>query len=84
MLGALTVAGLAPYADLGKGGCVPVICRVVVLPDAGRVALRTHEIPVLVQLGPVQHVVVAYVFVRIEMKPALAALILRPRVPGNR
>ena len=47
-------------------------------------ALGAHEIPVLVQLGPVQHVVVADVFVRIEMKPALAALILRPRVPGNR
>src|SRR5262249_57043208 len=34
--------------------------------------------------GPVQHVVVLDLLVRIEMEPALAALLLRPTVPGDR
>src|SRR5262249_48310293 len=47
-------------------------------------ALGTHEIPVLIELGPVQHVVVLDFFVGIEMEPALAALVFRPAVPGDR
>src|ERR1044071_10280147 len=43
-----------------------------------------HEIPILLQRGPLESIFVAYVFVRIEMKPALPALVLRPRIPGNR
>src|SRR5207342_2091421 len=34
--------------------------------------------------GPVQHVVVLDLLVRIEMKPALAAPVLRSAVPGER
>src|SRR5215831_96718 len=38
-------------------------------------ALGAHEVPVLVQLGPVQDVVVANLLIRIEMEPALATTI---------
>ena len=78
------MAGLTAHADLGPAGGEAVIRRVVILAHAGRVALRAHEIPVLVQLGPVQHVVVLDLLARIEMEPALPALLLRPGVPGDR
>src|SRR5262249_24231423 len=45
---ALPVTGLAADADLGPGGGEAIGCRVVVLAHAGRVALRAHEVPVLV------------------------------------
>ena len=78
------MAGLAADADLGEGGGETIGCCIVILAHAGRVALRAHEIPVLVQLGPMQGVVVLDLLVRIEMKPALSALFLRPAVPGDR
>src|SRR5262249_20437166 len=51
---------------------------------AGRVAPGAHEVPVLVQLGPMQDVVVLNLLVRIEVKPPLPALLLRSAVPGDR
>jgi hypothetical protein len=42
------------------------------------------KIPVLVQLRPVQDIVVFDLFVRIDVKPALAAFVFRPSVPGDR
>ena len=80
---ALAVAGLAADADLGPCGGEGVLCRVVVLAHAGRVAFGAHEVPVLVEPGPVQDVVMADRLVRIERKPALPALVLRPAVPGD-
>ena len=84
MTRALAVAGLAADADLGPGRGEAVLRRIVVLAHAGRVALGAHEVPVLVELRPVQDVVVADLLVRIEVEPALAALVLRPAVPGDR
>jgi hypothetical protein len=78
------MAGLATDADLCPGAGEAVIRRVVILAHAGRVAFSAHEIPVLVQLGPVQHVVVLDLLVRIEMEPTLATLLLRAGVPGDR
>ena len=75
---------LAAHADFREARGEAVGRRVVILAHAGRMAPRAHEIPVLVQPGPVQHVVVLDLLVRIEMKPALAALLLRPAVPGER
>src|SRR5215467_10456893 len=46
-------------------------------------AFGAHEIPVLIESGPVQHVIVLDLFVGIEMKPALAALVHWPAVPGD-
>ena len=78
------MAGLATHADLGEAGGEAVVGGVVVLAHAGRVALGAHEVPVLVQLGPVQDVAVLDLLVGIEMEPALAADVLRPAVPGDR
>src|SRR5215510_12350853 len=82
--GALAMAGLAADVDLGPGAGEAVIRRVVISAHAGRVALRAHEIPVLVQLGPMQNIIVLDLLVRIEVEPALSALLLRAGVPGDR
>src|SRR5262245_26476337 len=82
--GPSSVTRLAAHADLREGRGEAVVDGVVVLAHAGRVALRAHEIPVLVQLGPVQDVVVPDLLVGIEVEPALAALVLRAAVPGER
>ena len=78
------MAGLAADADLGPAGGEAVGRRVVILAHAGRVALGAHEVPVLIELGPMQHVVVTDLLVGIEVEPALAALVLRAAVPGDR
>ena len=80
----LSMTRLAAHADLREARGEAVGRRVVILAHAGRMASRAHEIPVLVQPGPVQHVVVLDLLVRIEMEPALAASILRPGVPRER
>src|SRR6187401_3264355 len=46
--------------------------------------LGAHEIPVLIELCPMQHVVVADFFIGIEMEPPLPAPFLCARVPGDR
>ena len=81
---ALPVTGLAADIDLRPGGGEMIGRRIVVLAHAGRVALGAHEIPVLVQLRPVQEVAGADLLVGIEVEPALAALVLRAAVPGER
>ena len=60
----LAVAGLAADADLGPGGGEAIAWRVVILAHAGRVALGAHEVPVLVEPGPMQNVVVADLLIR--------------------
>src|SRR5262249_36545170 len=82
--GALAMACLAADADLCPGAGEAVIRRVVILAHAGRVALGAHEVPVLVQLGPMQNIVALDLLVGIEMEPALATLLLRAGVPGDR
>src|SRR5262249_8746299 len=82
--GALAMAGLAADADLCPGAGEAVIRRVVILAHAGRVAPGAHEVPVLGQLGPMQNIVVLDLLVGIEMEPALATLLLRAGVPGDR
>src|SRR6516165_7672649 len=80
----LAVAGLATHADFRKARGEAIVGRVIVFAHAGRVALRAHEIPVLVQLGPMQDVVVLDLLVRVEVEPALAALRFRAAIPGDR
>src|SRR4029434_2239387 len=46
-------------------------------------ALGAHKIPILVEPGPVQNVVVFDLFVRIEVEPTLSAFMLWPTVPGD-
>ena len=80
----LAVAGLAADADLRPGRRETVACRIVVLADAGRVALRAHVVPVLVQPGPMQDIGMADILAGIEVEPALAARRPRAAVPGDR
>ena len=80
----LSMAGFAADRDFGKCRLELVRRRVVVLAHAGRVTLGAHEVPVLVQLRPVQHVGMIDVLVWIEMKPALSASFAGPRVPRER
>ena len=60
------------------------VVGVVVLPHVGRVTLGTHVIPVLLRARPVERIRVRDPLVRVEMEPALAARLLRPRVPRER
>ena len=75
------VAGLAGDVDLRPGRRIGVFRGVVVLAQLGRMALGAHEVPGLVEPGPVQRVAGVQVLVGIEVEPALAALVLRPRCP---
>src|SRR6266851_3952680 len=81
---AFAVARLATDADFRPNRVEAITGRIVVFLHTGRVALGAHEIPVLIELGPVQYVVVLDLFIGIKMKPALTALLPRPAVPGNR
>src|SRR6266853_916298 len=80
----LPMAGLAADAYFCPDGTKAIIRCIVVFLHAGRMAFGTHEIPVLVQLAPMQDVVMLDLVVRIKMEPALAAGFLRPAVPGKR
>src|SRR5438874_6232865 len=78
---ALPMACLTADAGLRKGRRKPVVVSVVILPHAGRMAFGAHEIPVLVQLCPMQDIIVLDLIIGIEVKPALAALVLRTTIP---
>src|SRR5579875_170069 len=80
----LPVAGLATHTDLSECGGEAIARRVIILVHAGRVTFGAHAIPILVELSPMQDIIVADVFVGIKMEPALPALIFRTAVPGNR
>ena len=81
---ALPVAGLAADADLRERRGKSIARCIVVLAHAGRMTFGAHEVPVLVQLRPVEDVVVTDLLVRIKMEPALTARFLRSAVPGDR
>src|SRR5262245_27970662 len=84
VLRAGTMAGFAANADLREACGKAIGRRIVILAHAGRMALRAHEVPILVELRPMQKVVVANLLVGIEMKPALTTLVPRSTVPGER
>ena len=81
--GAGAVARLARDVDLVPLRIEGAGLRVEVLPQVGRMAFGALEIPVLLHARPVQRIAGLDVLARIEMEPALAALRLRARVPGN-
>ncbi len=77
------VTGLAGDVDLREGRLVAVLLRMVALRHVGRVALGAHEVPVLIRPGPVKRVAVRHLFLRVEVEPALPALLRRPGVPAD-
>src|SRR5262249_17488650 len=82
--GSLAMAGLASDADFRPGCLKAVFGRGVIFLHASGMALRAHEISVLIQLRPMQYVVMPDALVGIEMVPSLTAGFLRPAVPGDR
>ena len=78
------MAGLARDIDLGECSRVGVGRGAVVAAQIGRMALRAHEVPILLPAGPVQRVTMVDLLVGIEMEPALPALGLGACIPGNR
>ena len=77
------VTGLAADVDLAEAGNKAATAGVVTLVQVGAVALRAAGIPVHVGAGPVQGVAVVGHLLRIEMEPALAAVLRGPCVPGD-
>jgi len=72
MIGTGTVTGLAGNVDLGPDGLEGIGRRIVVLAQVGGVAIRAHEVPVLLELRPVELVLVRDALGWIEVKPALS------------
>src|SRR5262249_1278317 len=77
------VASLASDVDLCKRGCICARWRIVILADVGGMAIRAHEVPVLIDTRPVERVAVGNPGARIEEEPSLATLRTRTAVPGN-
>ncbi len=75
---------LAADAYFRPGRRESIVDGIVILAHTRRVAFGAHEIPVLVQLGPVQDVIVPYLLLRIQMEPALSALLSRAAISGDR
>ena len=67
-----SVAGLAADPGLGLPAVIAAGAGIVVLDEAGGVALGAAGVPVLVGTGPVEPVARRQVLIGIEMVPALA------------
>src|SRR5262249_54935676 len=78
------MASLARDAQFGPSGVKAIARRVVILMHIRGVAFRAHEVPILVETGPMQDIAVADRLIGIKMEPALTARVSRPRVPGDR
>ncbi len=78
------MARLATDRHLRPRGREAVVRRVVAFAHIGRMAIGAHEVPVLRALRPVQLVAEVDLLVRVQVKPALAALGCLARIPGDR
>ncbi|MND90027.1 hypothetical protein D3C80_821030 [compost metagenome] len=77
------MATLAANILLLPGGGEAVLAIVVLLHQAGGMAIGAHAVPVLVPAGPVQRVIGSEALPRVEREPALPALALGSAVPGD-
>ena len=80
---ALPVARLAGHVHLGEGREETVLVEPVALAQVRGVALGALAVPVLRELRPVQHVAVVHALARVEVEPALPALLRGAAVPGD-
>ena len=78
------MASFAAHADFRPMRLEFIGSGIVVLTHIRGVAVRAHEVPILRWPGPMQLVVVGDPLIGVEVKPALAAVLLGARVPGNR
>src|SRR5271166_5651922 len=77
------VARLAAHVEIGPAGPIAIGGEVVVLLQIGGMAVGALVVPGLVAAGPVQWIAGFQLLAGIEVKPALAALVFWPAVPGN-
>src|SRR5271168_1991598 len=77
------VAALAGDVDLVVPGSICAGPRVVILADIRRVAIRAHEIPGLIDAGPVPGIAKGKFLARIKTEPALTSERRRTTVPRN-
>ena len=82
--GTRPVTAFASDGKVAPRGRVCAVRRVVLLAHVDRVAIRAHEVPVLLAPGPVQSIAMVDPVVWIEVEPALTARGLRTRIPGDR
>src|SRR5262252_898202 len=78
------MAGLTADVDVRPARSESIGRGVVVLPDAGRMTVGAHEVPVLRRPRPVQLVVAGDALGGVEVKPPLAAVLPRARIPRDR
>ena len=83
VVGARPVTRLARHVEFRPGRLVDAGRGVEVLAEVGRMALGARKVPVLATRCPMQPIAGTDVLPRVEVKPALAALVFRARVPGN-
>ncbi len=84
MLRAGPMTGFAGNIDLEPCGVERIRATGVILFEFRAVTISTHVIPVLLASGPVQLIGMRYQFIVVNVKPALAAFVVRPRIPGSR
>lgn len=84
MLRAGSVTRFAGDIDLGPRGVERIRAPGVIFFEFGAVTFSTHVIPVLLASGPMQLIRMRNQFIVVNVKPALAAFVARPRIPGSR
>jgi len=77
------MAGFARYVYFIPGGVVSLLTIGVVFPQVGGVALGTHVVPVLGDMGPVKDIIGRNMLILVDMIPALSAHPGRTGVPAD-
>lgn len=78
-----------PVARLATDIYLRILCGecpldlVVVFPDVRGVTIGTHEVPVLIDSGPMKRIFAGYFLCWIEKKPTAATLIARTAIPRD-
>src|ERR1039458_6670219 len=81
MIGTGSVAGFAGDVDLRPRRRIAVLGKVAIFPQIGGTAVGAHVVPRLVSSRPMQRIGVRYLLVGVEVEPALAVVLLAPRIP---
>src|SRR5664279_5326040 len=83
MIGTGSVAGFAGDVDLRPRRRIAVLGKVVIFPQIGGMAVGAHVVPRLVSSRPMQRIGGRYLLVGVEVEPALAVVLLAPRIPRH-
>src|ERR1019366_5804253 len=83
MIGTGSVAGFTGDVDLRPRGRIAVLGKVVIVPQIGGMAVGAHVVPRLVSSRPMQRIGVRQLLIGVEVEPALAVVLLAPRIPRH-